>query len=560
MSAFRKRTIIGAVVAAMALSPVLPTPPVNAASPTKVFTVKATVKGAAGKTLVLMAKSGRVLASSKITGASKAVTMKTPKIKALTGASLHLIGSGGDYYGPVVLSWTGSKSAKATRVSTTMTSASTTASLGIITVKAKTANQGAGIVAKKFSKSSSPTTRAVGGVPAGVGSYGKNTVAGVSTKGVRAMEVNFDSKNVSPGADADFDGIANVFDVNDDGDTKLDFQDVENKPQPSSADLAVDCAANISFAMFSNFKATQPNFSGTINAYGGSVGSTNASGAAIRTALSGTLSFAIQRVSGNVCGEPVAKNEFKGLNVAYAPADWVTLPTGGADVQWTVGNGRMNNLDVAGLSAFDFTDTAKCAPGCISGQDTFVQRVTTTSGKTYEFVVTPGFIFITHPMLKSVEVSDTSDAAEGELVYSVSNPYGSQSTPVTVLDSSVVTIQIFRPQRFAIEGEPGDYYDIGGLEYYPDIPNGIGGGQGPGRCDAMKSTDTAMTTDTAINAASPPVMTLTWNVSQVKTCFESRSKTWNSGALDIDIQVVAPVQNSGNAAQKIFFSVSVGVG
>lgn len=551
MSVLSKRTIVGAVIAAMALSPVLPTPSVNAATPTKNFTVKATVKGAAGKTLVLMAKSGRVLASSKITGASKAVTMRTPKIKALTGASLHLIGSGGDYYGPVVLSWTGSKSATATRVSTTMTSASTTASLGTINVKAKTANQGAGIVATKFSKSSSPTTRAVGGVPAGVGSYGKNTVAGVSTRGVRAMGVNYSANNVAPGADADFDGIANAFDVNDDGDAKLDFQDTDNKPQPGVT--GDDCAAKAEFRMFTNFKATQPNFEGTINAYGS--GLQEATLPNIATALNSTLSFALQRISGQVCGETVVKNEFKGLNVPYAPTDWVTMPSDGQDVQWTVNNGKLNNQSVTGLSPYTFTCTGSCE---ISGQDTFVQRVTTASGKTYEVVGTAGFVFVTHPMLKKINTVD--------LDYSAPSIPGSQNSHFSVASGGTVTLEIYRPQRLAIEGESGTFLDLGKLEYFPDIPNGAyspgggpsgPGGGGPGRCDSMKVTDSAFS-DTAIDVATKPTFTITWNIDDIKACFAAKGQSWDSGKnLAIDIQVIAPVQNSGNAAQKIFLSLDM---
>ncbi|MFM8528478.1 MAG: hypothetical protein ACKOD2_02165, partial [Ilumatobacteraceae bacterium] len=522
------------------------------ATPTKVFTVKATVKGASGQTLVLMAKSGRVLASSKIIGASKAVTLKTPKIKALSGASLHLEGAGGDYYGPVVLSWTGAKSATATRVSTTMTSASTTASLGVITVKAKTANQGAGVVAKKFATSAAPTTRAVNGVPAGVGNYGKNTVSGVSARGVRALGVNYSAGNVAPGADADFDGIANAFDVNDDGDAKLDFQDTDNKPQPSS--VGDDCAAKSEFRLFTNFKATQPDFSGTINAYGS--GSHEATAANISDALNGTLSFALQRISGQICGESIVKNEFKGINVPYAPSDWVTMPTGGSDVQWTVGNGQMNNQSVAGLSSYTFVCTDLGCP--ISGQDTFVQRVTTDTGKTFEIIANPGFVFMTHPML--AKIGDTA------VDYSAT-PRGSQSLPASVTSGTDLVFEVYRPQRLAIEGETGTVLDIGGLEYYPDIPNGsyatggggAGGGpsSGPGRCDSVKVVDSSFT-DTPIDKVSKPTFEITWSIDAIKACFTAKGQSWPSNSdLAIDIQVVAPVQNSGNAAQKIYLGLDV---
>lgn len=122
-------------------------------------------------------------------------------------------------------------------------------------------------------------------------------------------------------------------------------------------------------------------------------------------------------------------------------------------------------------------------------------------------------------------------------------------------------MRIHRPQRFATLGESGwntgELYDIGKLQYYPDIPNAIGGGSfgaGPGRCDALLMTDTkADTQSSTITVAD--FYTLSWDTADLQACFTNQSKTWEAGYLDIDIQVIAPVQYSGNAAQKIFFTV-----
>jgi hypothetical protein len=514
---------------------------------TKVFTVTASIKASSGRTVILVARSGRVLASKKLSTASGRVSLRTPRIKSLSGASLHLVGATGDYYGPIVLNWAGTKSARASRVATTFGTTSTTVALGTVKVTARTANQGAGVVSKKFPKSGRVTVRASAGIPTGVGTYGKSPV---SALGVEALAATYTAGNVAPGADADLDGIVNAFDVNDDNDTKLDFQDDDVKPQPvSSGD---DCAAAKTFSIFSNFKATSPNLSGTINAYG--AGSNKATNPAIAGALTSTLTFAIQRVTGTVCGGTVTKNEFRGVDVPYAPAGFVTLPSGGFDVQWSVGAGQMNNAAVPGLSPHTFD----CSAGCpISGQDTFIQKVTTTNG-VYEFIANPTFVFVTHPMIKSLN---------GVAVdYSSPNPLGSQNNELEINRSldTTISIELYRPQRIAIEGESAMFYDIGGLGYFPDAPNAIdptpddpptGPNQGPGRCDPAKQSDSTMTTDAPINEASPAVLTITWEIAKIEQCFDAKSIAWQDGELLIDLQVIAPVQNSGNAAQKIYIQL-----
>jgi hypothetical protein len=541
------------------------------------LTVKATVVGASGDanvsgtkisgfTLLGMTKTGRVVFTKKLTGAATTINQKSSVISLVSGKipagiGFHLIDKDGDYYGPVILSWASATRTASTKVSTTLnalTPAQATISLGTITFKTKSKGQGYGAIATKHALAVSPAVAATAGVPKGIGSYGK---AASPRSAARAGATAADFLD---GADADLDGIINAFDVSDDGDTIPDYADTSGMlTPPTSGSL---CEAAASFTLFSNFKATQPDFSGTINAYaqGTLFEATKANTA---TALTATLSFAIQRIS-QVCGSTVSKTEFKGVNVPYAPTDYVTLPTSGSDVQWTVGNGQMNNSEVSGLSPYTFTCTTTCE---ISGQDTFMQRVTTENGKTYEFVTSPTFVFISHPMIAAIGVSnDTSATACTGVTYNTNTyvgsdiRYGAQNDRISIASSADQTlcIKIFRPQRMAIEGEavtPVAYYDIGKLQYYPDIPNPLDGvsGNAPGRCDAAMVSDSASDTIGAPTGtlASNPTYTIAWKTANIKSCFVAQSATWQTGSFALDIQAVAPVANSGNAAQKLYLTI-----
>ena len=98
-----------AIVALLAAGVGLSTTSVSARAPqvqsaaSKQYTVKAKIAGAKNKTVLLVAKTGRVLASKKITSnAATAVTLTTPskpKIATLAGATLQLVSSTtGDYF------------------------------------------------------------------------------------------------------------------------------------------------------------------------------------------------------------------------------------------------------------------------------------------------------------------------------------------------------------------------------------------------------------------------------------------------------------------------------
>jgi len=542
-------------------------------------------------TFIVLNKYGRVIASHKLrTGAvvnkaSSDITLVNNKFPA--GVSFHLIDGSGDYFGPVIINWNGATRVTSNRLSTSLkelTTAQAVINLGNVTVakKSATVNQGYGYTTAKIMTAAVPTVEADNprGIPEGIGNSGR---AGGNTRSAIARAT---AGEMYDGMDADDDGVLNAFDINDDGDTTLDHQDTTTAAAPTTG---TNCEASASFTLFQNYKATDPNFIGTINQYGtGDAEITSPS--QIESALDKTVSFAIQRIS-TVCGESVTKMEFKGVSVPYAPQEYITLPTSGFDVQWQVGERKLNGTTINWTAVPSATYPANpfvCnTTGCnISALDVFMQRVTTTSGKVYEFATTPSFVFMAHPMLTEVAVIDgsTSDtcasASYTTVDYSnlmVSPALGSMNNKVDVVEADidnptqVLCIKVHRPQRPEYVGDNvtagTSIYNIGKLNYTPDIPNPFYDGINPvsgtsaGLCDAMRTSDSAIDTIAVKGGAAATPVLMEWKMTDLKTCFTNRGATWTTGTvgvdniLAIDIQVTAPVNNSGNSAQKIYLDI-----
>ena len=248
-----------------------------------------------------------------------------------------------------------------------------------------------------------------------------------------------------------------------------------------------------------------------------------------------------------VCGSNVVKTEFKGLGVPYAPTEFVDITgktAGSNDYKWTIGNGRMSGQTVSGLSAFTFT-----APTQISGQDTFIQRVTTAAGAVYEYSATAGFVFVTHPLplQYSADNATWSDFIDG----SGNVVYPSNHVPTT----GHVYIKLLRPQRLAVEGESNfgsdaPFVDLGGMKYTPDIPNPMNSTQ-VGKCDSQVANDSSFV-DTPVTTGTAPTFVIDWNL---RTCLTARGGSWSGTPFNFDVDVqVEPSGRGGNSAQKIGFT------
>jgi hypothetical protein len=555
------RKIIGLLTAGLLAIGLISTPASAGVAPfaSAKFTVKANFKAAKGKTVLLVARTGRVLASAKITKTTQPVTLVTPVVSSIQGATLQLVTtSGGDYYGPVVLGW-----ASKTSVYTQMNPGTAkTLNFGVINNKSVTSKQGYGLATAKSTKVIK--TKAVSATnykPKGVGNYGKSGVSPMSAKSI-SVYAGEDATDSFAGADADGDGLTNAFDVNDDGDATVDLADSSTptppaNPQPN--DVACETAA--SFFIFTNFKATAPEFQENINAYGRTGSSFEATPEKIASAISNTMSMVISPIQ-NVCGSPVVKTELKGVGVPYAPTDFVDIgnPGNTGDFQWTIGNGKISNVEIAGLptnrsgneKGWNFT-----SPSEISGQDTFIQRVTTQAGKTYEFTSTAGFIFVTHPLPTRYRVDNGQGFGDWQNFFNDQGQvvFGNQQR-IELYSQTVMEIEMFRPQRLAIDGETGTFYDLAGMRYTPDIPNGpmVEGqppSQGAGKCDVETHLDTEMLADTAINTDTKPRLTISWEIGR---CYSTKNPAmnWPNGQVSVDIQV-EPQGRGGNSAQKIQF-------
>ncbi len=551
----------------------------------KAYTVKVTVKKGKNLVLLILGRSGSLLASAPIKSDSQATTLKTKSVSTLAGATLQLVNGSktagkGSYFGPVLVGWKGSKLAKATGVYTKLkASSSKSLSLGTITVVKVTKKQGYAAVARASKLADSRAAaqaRAVKGKPVGVGNYGKITMAKSSSASAQTAQTPPSGPPSGPptgpppggdqptgpppggdqptggsgatgetllGGDADKDGLPNAFDVNDDGDTKTDSADSVTPAPRVTGDESGSCAT-VAFRIFTNFKATQPGFAGTINAYGtGPFEATKDS--SIPKAITDTMSMVFSPIS-SVCGSAVTKTELKGVGVSYAPSDFVELSAAcnTGDYQWTIGNGKIcGSQALTSGHAFTGADLP-------TGQDTFVMRVTTADGKSYEFTSSPGFVFVTHPMV----VRYSAGGVAGTIDYAASTPSPDgarvNSPSISLAQADTLELELFRPQRLAIDGETGSFYDLGGFKYTPDLPNGAG------KCDKLTATDTAMAVDTPSNMATKPTITLSWAIG---SCFNvpPRNAAWLPGEMPggIDIQV-EPSGPGGNSAQKLFINAN----
>ena len=585
----------------------------------KTYTVSATVKGGKNLTVLLISGSGRLLASKKVTGTSQSITLKSPATGSIGGTSLQLVNSAGAskgaYFGPVTIGHKGKSSTSASRVYTQLKqSISTSVKLGTLTIKKVGAGKQGYAVASATSSSADTSVgaqvSASKGRPTGVGTFGKTSGVAIKSYGVSAAAAGDPcspsntatcgpdgkvigtptgnpvnpptgqpstpatgqpstpatgqpttgqpttqqgavvTKDETLGGDADDDGIPNAFDVNDDGDAVLDSADTSTPaPKVAADDGTTPCGA-VDFKIFTNYKATQGGYAGTINAYG--VGPFKADKTNIASTLTKTLSMVFSPIT-QVCGSSVTRSFLKGVDVSYAPTDYVELgkPCGTGDYQWIIGAGKMCGTDASGFSfGSAYTFGATDLP---TGQDTFSMKVETADGKSYEFTSSPGFVFVTHPMFIAYS-NDGTTYKNIDYATTMTSPEGARITEptISVTQSQTLYLKVYRPQRLAMDGEAGEFYDLGGFKFTPDIPNGS---PSVGKCEALKSTDTVMTSDTPSDTASPPVMILEWAIGSKCYGVAPKNIAWAPGPSDFDIQV-EPSGPGGNSAQKIRITLS----
>ena len=524
--------------------------------------------------------------------------------------------SKGSYFGPVTIGHKGKSATSASRVYTRLKqSISTSVKLGTLTVKKVGAGKQGYATASATSSSADTSVgaqvSASKGRPTGVGTFGKTSGVAIKSYGVSATAVGDpcspagtatcgpEGKEIGPpnpgqpttgqpnagqpatgqpttgqpnagqpnagqptqqgavinkdetlGGDADDDGIPNAFDVNDDGDAVLDSADLTTPAPKAAADDGTTTCGAVDFKIFTNYKATQGGFAGTINAYG--PGAFKADRTNIASTITKTMSMVFSPIT-QVCGSPVTRTFLKGIDVAYAPTDYVELgkSCGTGDYQWIIGAGKMCGTDSSGYSfGSGYTFGATDLP---TGQDTFSMKVETADGKNYEFTSSPGFVFVTHPMFLAYS-NDGVNYTNIDYTKTTTGPEGARiNEPViSVTQTQTLFLKVYRPQRLAMDGEAGDFYDLGGFKFTPTIPNG---NPVVGKCDALTTSDTVMTSDTPIDAANPPVLILQWAIGSKCYGVPPKNIPWSPAQTDFDIQV-EPSGPGGNSAQKIRITFS----
>ena len=396
-----------------------------------------------------------------------------------------------------------------------------------------------------------PTTPATGqpSTPA-TGQPGTPATGQPTTGQPAAQQGSVVNKDETLGGDADDDGIPNAFDVNDDGDAVLDSADTSTPAPKVAADDGTTTCGAVDFEIFTNYKATQGGFAGTINAYG--AGAFKADKTNIASTITKTMSMVFSPIT-QVCGSSVTRSFLKGVDVSYAPTEYVELgkPCGTGDYQWIIGAGKMCGTDASGFnfgSAYTFGAT-----DLPTGQDTFSMKVETADGKSYEFTSSPGFVFVTHPMFIAYS-NDGMNYTNIDYTKSTIGPEGARITEptISVTQTQTLYLKVYRPQRLAMDGETGEFYDLGAFKFTPDIPNGT---PSVGKCDGLTSTDTTMTSDTPIDSANPPVMILQWAIGAKCYGVPPKNIAWAPAPSDFDIQV-EPSGPGGNSAQKIRITLS----
>jgi len=502
----------------------------------KSTTARGKVAGGAGMRLIAVDQQGR--AKVQVLPSSGAFN-----IPISDGTSLHLTTQTGDYYGPVMLRGNGpvkgrakkKKGKAAGQTNGTLNYAflkpgkAKSVNLAVVRLRGGWAAPVKPVNAKLVDVSAGGSSVAVAGKPIGAGSSGRVAVA----------EGQLRNANNSPATDLDRDGIIGAFDVDDNGNLILDNLDratrrgsVRNAPPGGGL-------GSEGFRMFSNYKATDPNFTDVINA-NVAVPSTSDLDQSTRT----KLGLAVQVIPGATLGC---------TGQVYCPGSPIPITAGSSgDFQWHLAD------TYPALAAAD-----------VSAGDTFVE--TAPDGQGYPGVL--NFVFRTTPALAAYQVlnadgtpadvnGDGLPDAAVNVDYAAGAPAGSTNSKINVSGSQKVRLVFWRPQRQAFSGETGGtggYVDIGGLSYMADAPN-LGAGGCPATAGDANGTTTPDGTWTNVqdNLGDEPTdagRTLSMIVDAGQCAVNGGRSTADPGQSQFDLDIQAKSLFGDNAAQKVYFNL-----
>jgi len=449
-----------------------------------------------GHRLVALSYTGAVAAAATVRGR---VTL-VPPAKTVT---LHLIGPGGRYAGPVVVG-RGPKG-------TTVMGVRAGARLGVIRKV-----RGAWVATPPVvSTDRSRTAAAKQGVPLGARSLGLVRSAAKGPSG--------------PGRDLDRDGVPGAYDIDDDGDRILDNLD----PSPGTGSTAGPGPRVLG--------TLELPLEGSLNANAG------VERAQIDAALSGASTLAITVPAGDEVELDCGRLSYCGRGGTG------TLMVGGGVFPGTVDTDGDGFGTITRGPSGDFRLKPNATSTQIGSGDAFIWRIGAGGVET----AVPGVLnhqFATTPAITSFQVNGGTTVG---VAYPVapSDP-GTAGTPIVVPATGdvSVTFTLWRPQRAAISaaGEVGDWVDIGGLGYAVDVPDG------PCPGATLSTTDPGLTAtaegfrDGARDAVPDTANTITFTVNLTACATSVGGTSWDSGE-DLKVDVRARTADGDTAAQAIAF-------
>lgn len=462
-----------------------------------------------GYTVIALGYGGKTSSSRVVKGKFRVI----PRNKVVT---LHLRTASGSYVGPVVVGMKGKRA--------------------VLGVKAG-AKLGKLVLSKGFAKPVRAIRRSLtdrgrtavsrNGRPIGAGRFGL----------VRAPATG----KAGAGQDLDLDGVANAFDIDDDGDLVLDNNDRRNGatprqtqpppgdpnagPPPGDPNAGAQPPAEQGLRLFSNFHFSLDE---TLNANAGGVTREQIDAAMTKAdSFVGLVFFLPQGIAS-------AELDCGGLSYCSAGG------TGRASEPFPAGPPfpAAFDADGDGLGTItrgatgDFQLRTFAPSAAIGSGDTFIEQLPDGS----QISGSLNYMFNTTPAVKSYV--DGGGAGATVSYPAASDAPGTVSNPLVLQPDAAghytLSLTLWRPQRDAIAeaGEAPGFMDIGGLTYQLVIPNGplqpvpgaggAGGGEGPGTCnlDAFTSSDPNLQTtlppfgrrDASLDAPADPNSTLTMTI------------------------------------------------